>query len=273
MNAHAATGQALAEMLVVLASLILPLLLLIRLIGGLLYQQQGLELAARYATWERTVWNAAAPSGPGAADTVKADGTLAREVDARILAAPRQAWSADDGTPRLDPFLRVLPGREDSALLLQQDEADDSPFSRIESHRAAPAGTVGAVDAALDVIGSLTRFDLPADGIAEVQVAVRLASLRQALNLDLAWLDALQLRRRSALFAEHWTAGGTAQTAYRISGLLPQQFLDHDIVGNVQQLVAYAPIAEELDDSRLRFGHVTLEPLPSHRLGPMASAP
>ena len=80
-------------------------------------------------------------------------------------------------------------------------------------------------------------------------------------------------RRRSALFAEHWTAGGTAQTAYRISGLLPQQFLDHDIVGNVQQLVAYAPIAEELDDSRLRFGHVTLEPLPSHRLGPMASAP
>lgn len=267
------TGQALIEMLVVLTALIIPLLFLIRLLGSLLYQQQGMELAARYTVWERAVWGTHPPGGSAPAGAVKSDAVLAAEVDARIFSAPDHTPSAEDETLRLDPFLRGLPGTTSGTLLRPTDDAGVARYSRVESQQVAPSGAVGQVDDIMAVLGGLTRFDLSRDGVAQTTVAVQLSPLNDAIGLALPGLEALRLRRSAALFVDHWTAGGTAQAASRISGLLPQQFLDHSAVRDAQQFVAYAPIAEELDEDRLRFGHVTLEPLPAHRLGPTAPSP
>ena len=266
-------GQALIEMLVVLTLLIIPLMFLIRLIGSLLYQQQGMELAARYTVWERAVWSAHAPGAPAPDGVVKSDAVLAAEVDVRIFAAPDQTPSAENETLRLDPFLRGIPGTTSGTLLRPTDDAGATRYSQVESQHIAPAGAVGLVDDIVAVLGGLTRFDLSRDGVAQTTVAVQLSPLNDAIGLALPGLETLRLRRSAALFVGHWTAGGTAQAASRISGLLPQQFLDHSAVRDAQQFVAYAPIAEELDEDRLRFGHVTLEPLPAYRLGPTAPSP
>ncbi|ULQ47134.1 hypothetical protein JN531_002345 [Flagellatimonas centrodinii] len=267
-------GQALTELLVVLAALIVPLMVLIRLLGGLLYQQQGMELAARYAIWERSVWSAAKPAGPGAADVVKADAVLAAEIDLRLFSHDDDEISAE--TPdsfRADPFLLALPGGDNHMLLRDRDEGDSVSYTAVSTSTATPAGMVGAVDSAIETLGAVTRFDLATDGITEAAVQVRLAPMQAVFELPFDALDHLQLERRAALFTGTWSAGGTAHAQHLISGLLPQQFLDNGAVDNVQQFVAYAPIAEELDSDRLRFGHVTLEPLPPARVGPQVPQP
>lgn len=262
-------GQAMTEFIVVALLLLIPLLIALRVIGGMLAQQQKMEVAARYAAWERTVWHAAAPPGPGGAATIKSDEHIGREIDRRLFASDERAlYSDDDDAYQLDPFLSQLAGGRDALLLPDEVDQELPRYARHSSAESRPDGMVGAIDSLVGALGSVSRFDLNLDGLYRAEVSVALVDLVGAFDLDLEFLRELRIARSNTIFGEAWTAGGPAQAEYLISGLLPQQFMDNTVVSNVQGLIAYAPISRELDDDWLRFGHVTIDPLPPHRLGP-----
>lgn len=260
-------GQAMTEFIVVALLLLIPLFIVLRIIGGMLAQQQNMDIAARYAAWERTVWHLSTPPGPGGAETVKSDDRVAREIDRRIFASDDRAlYSADDDSYALDPFLSQVADGRRTLLREESSDAGIARYAQQASSESQPDGLVGALDEVFEILGGITRFDLNLNGLYRAEVSVALVDLMDAFRLDLPFLNEMRISRSNTIFGEAWTAGGPAQAQFLVSGLLPQQFLDSGLVDDMQQFVSYSPVSRELD--WLSFGHVTIDPLPAHRLGP-----
>ena len=259
-------GQALTEFLIVTTFLLIPLMLLIPVIAGLISMKQDVELAARYAVWERTVWNRTTPAN-GRADTVKSDEQIAREIDARI-------FSGDGGLARAAPTdatgwdpMSVRP-HDGTSIFVERD----GRRAAVDGRESAPRGVAGLTGDAVGAFGRFTRFDLNTRGQFDATVSVDVVDLSAWFGLPTVALDSLRLRRSSRLFVDGWTGGPRADVERQVSGLLPQQFLDNAAVRNVQDFSAFAPGAREIRSDWLRFGHVDIDPLPAYRLGPREPA-
>lgn len=262
-------GQAMTEFFVVVVMLVIPLFIVLRIVAGMLSQQQKMDVAARYAAWERTVWYQSAPEGPGGSETIKTDDQIALDIDRRIFAVDRRDfYSNDSGSFDLDPFLKQVAGGNE-ALLEERESQDGSlRYAQQASSESEPEGLVGAANKMFEAWGRFTRFDLNTNGVYLAEVSVALVDLQRHFGMPLEFLDALTIRRSSTIFGEAWTAGDKAQAAYVISGLVPQQFADSSAMDGAQRTTAGMPISRELDEDWLKFGYVTIEPLPEHRLGP-----
>ena len=266
-----ACGQALTEFLVIATFLLIPLMLIIPVVAGLLSQRQDVEVAARYAVWERTVWHQNAPSGPGGAGTVKTDEQVAGEIDARILSRDTQALSSDMTLQyELDPFALRTP--QGDALLVDssQGAANVARYAVQSASETEPEGLVGVANQTIGAIGRFTRFDLNRRGLFEASVSVDIVDLTGLFDLAGLRFDQLRISRSSTLFAEAWTGGSKAHTEHQISGLLPQQFLDNGAVRAAQNFAGHQPFGEELGSRYLDFGHTDIDPMPAYRLGPVA---
>ena len=260
-------GQALTEFLVVTTFLLIPLLLLIPVIAGLISQKQDVELAARYAVWERTVWARQRPPGSDDDRAVKSDEQIAREIDARIFSADTEPVTSEPApSTRLDPFSSRP--HDGAALLRERSDADVemTAYAEQRSSESNPSGLVGVSDDAVSALGSVTRFDLNDRGQFDATVSVGIADMTGWFDLVGVDLGALRISRSSRLFTEAWTGGPKRDVERTISGLLPQQFMDGAVVRNVQDFAAFAPGAREVRSDWLRFGHVDIDPLPDYRL-------
>lgn len=243
--------------------LLIPLFLIVPVLASLLSQKQDVELAARYAAWERTVWNTSAPPGPGGSGTVKSDAQVAREIDARIFALDTRALvSADDPGAALDAFSH----RATTGESLLKD-AGGGAHAKQTSDESSPGGLVGLTDDFFGALGSLTRFKLNRRGMYEATVSVDIVDLSSLFDIAGMRVDNLSLSRTSALFAEAWTGGNKANVEYLISGLLPQQYFDNAFIRSVQTFGSNVPFGEEVGPDYLDFGHADIDPLPAYRIG------
>lgn len=280
MNNHARcggrqSGQALTEFVVVGLFLLVPLFLIIPVVAKLISQKQDVEVAARYSAWERTVWYRDNPpdhlDGYSGNVPFKSDATVAREIDARIFAQDTQPIVSDTSVDyELDPFSRQPNGNLES-LVKESTPAGSGPaaYAMQASSESEPPGFVGIFDTVFGAAAAFTRFKLNTEGLFDARVSINLIDLTDIFGLDGVSLGNLSLSSHNVLFAESWSAAGTEQAKYVISGLLPQQYLDNDYVDDLQTLTAALPIAKELDADCLDIGHVDLEQVPLHRLGPV----
>ena len=263
-------GQALTEFMVVSTFLLVPLFLIVPVLAKVISQKQDVELGARYAAWERTVWYEEAPGSgldgyQGAELTFKSDENVAREIDARIFAKDTQRISSSGGEEafQLDPFAHRQNGG--MAPILAQADEGSSGYATSSSTNSEPEGIVAWVDAFGELAGKLTRFDMPSNGVVNAEASVKLADLSGVFGSGLG-VDALSLSANNALYTESWESGGRAHAEYRIQGLMPQQYLDNSVIGTIQDIAGKIPLMEELASDCLIFAHTTIEPLPEHRL-------
>lgn len=261
-------GQALTEFLFVAAFLLIPLFMLIPVIASLIALEQDVEMAARYAVWERTAWPRA-PSGAGPADAWKSDERIAAEIDARIFALDDAPVVSDAGlTAALDP-MALRPQTGDRLLRNRAGAGTEAAaYATQRSTTSGPGGPAAVMDDALAALGGITRFDLDSGGLIDATVSVDIVDLDALFGVEGTDMGRLRLSRSSRLLVEAWTGGERRQVEQRISGLLPQQFMDSRAVRAVQDFAAFAPGARELRSDWLEFGHVDIGPLPPARLGP-----
>lgn len=267
-------GQALTEFLVVSVFLLIPLLLLIPVIAGLISQKQDVEIAARYAAWERTVWNRGPRSGSGGSDTVKTDEQIAREIDARIFAPDIEPVTSAVTAPTQLDALSYRP--HDGQSMLSGRETADGTLARYADQRSSesdPGGLAGLSSETTSALGSFTRFDLNDGGQIEATVSIDIVDLRPWFGLADVDLDQLRLTRSNRLFVEGWTGGAKRDVERTISGLLPQQFIDSSAARNIQEFAAFAPGAREIRSDWLQFGHVDIDPLPAYRVSSETAPP
>lgn len=267
-------GQALTEFLIVSTFLLIPLLLLIPVIAGLISQKQDVEIAARYAAWERTVWNRETHTGSGGADTAKTDAQIAREIDARIFSQDTTPIASGTGTSQTFDAFSYRPHDGSSLIQARLDPGGAGAlYTSHDSTESGPGGLAGVGDDAMSALGRFTRFDLNADGQIDATVSIDVADLSAWFGLADVDLDRLRLVRRNRLFVEAWTGGPKRDVERVVSGLLPQQFFDGAAVRNVQDFAAFAPGAREIRSDWLVFGHVDIDPLPAYRLSPEPAPP
>ena len=269
-------GQALTEFVVVAVFILVPLFLIMPVVAKLISQKQDVEVAARYAAWERTVWHQDGDpdhlDGYGGPVASKSDAAVAREIDTRIFAQDTQPIVSEDVSDsyELDPFSRRQNGDLAPLIAANGDGGGDNAYARQSANQTEPDGIVSqGLSSFLSAVGSLTNFELNTRGLYDAEVAVDVIDLTDVFGLGIP-MDDLTLSGNNALLAESWAAGGTDHAAYRISGLLPQTLFDNPVVGTVQDLAGELPwITSELDSDCLDFGRVDLEPVPGHRLSPI----
>ncbi|MGE6779291.1 hypothetical protein ACQKFL_16785 [Vreelandella titanicae] len=266
-------GQALTEFIVVSTFLLVPLFLIVPILAKVISQKQDVELGARYAAWERTVWYEEAPGSgldgyQGAELAFKSDANVAREIDARIFASDTQRISSSGGEEalQLDPFAHRQ-HRQNGVMvpILAQAAEGSSGYATSSSTNSEPGGLVAWADAFGELAGAFTRFDMPTNGVVNAEANVKLADLSGVFGSELG-VEALSLSANNALYTESWEAGGREHAEYRIQGLMLSQYLDNDLIDFVQDVISALPLANELHSDCLIFGYTTIEPLPNHRL-------
>lgn len=256
---HTQRGQAITEFIVVAVTVLIPLFLIIPVVAKLISMKQDVELGARYAAWERTVWYR------DGADAGKDDSEVARQIDERVFApaaAVIRSSAVDD--PALDPFMtlnRQVAGRMQA---LPKDDGDERYASQV-SDETEPEAVAGVIDDFIGMIGHIGSFKLPRGGLYTAELTVPLIDLSGYFGGKLG-VETLNLQRSNTLFTESWTVGGNQQARKIISGLVPQKILDNPVVGTLQSLGPLVGVAEELGPDYLDFGHVDIDPLPAHRL-------
>jgi len=267
-------GQAMTELLVVCALVLIPLLFIIPAVAKLISLKQDAEVAARYAAWERTVWfqdesrdDLQGYAGPIAS---RSDTTIARQIDSRILSVDSQAITSEPNPGyALDAFLRL--NHEVRGVLepLIKEDGSRGPvkhYAQQTASESAPDGMTGSVDDIIGTLGDISRFSLNTNGVFTATVSIPVSDLGVVFELAAVPMNNLTVSRRSVLFAEPWQAGGNQHAKWLISGLLAAQYLDNDLVQTLQDVAAFAGISKELGSNFLDIGHVDIDPMPSYRL-------
>lgn len=264
-------GQAMTEFLVVAITLLIPLFLMIPVLAKTISQSQDMQVAARYAAWERTVWyhdERPPPHGneSAARGVTKTDAQVAAEIDARIFSIGAQPLVSGTGQRyRLDPFLQHLDTDQTALLSDYTGGASTSGYARQSSDEESPSGTVGAMNEVVEGIGRYTRFDLNTEGLYTAEVNVDLINLTDIFGSEVD-MSALRMTASNTLFVEAWEAGGTQHAKYLIGGLTPQQYMDTSVIEQAQNRLGDLPLSEEFQEGCLVFGYASIEPVPRHRL-------
>lgn len=271
---HRQRGQALTEFVVVALTLLIPLFLIIPVVAKLISMKQDVEIAARYAAWERTVWfqNGSRPDLQGFGGTIssRSDAAVSREIDTRIFSSDmQQIVSDDDPDYRLDSFMRlnrVVGGELQALPKASPSSSGPDHYAQQSSAEAEPGGMVGEIDSFMSLVGDISRFKLNHNGVFTATVSVPMTDLTGTFGIDSLPMDTLTLASSNVLFAEAWEAGGNQHAEWLISGLLPQQLFDNDAVSTLQSIAELGGISKELGPDYLKFGYVDIDPMPEHRL-------
>lgn len=267
-------GQALAEFLIVGIFVLVPLFLIVPVVAKVISIDQDVEIAARYAAWERTAWYSRDDlahlrefSGP---INYKTRQDVASEIDPRVLAHDTQPIISDSAAGyELDPFLHRQNGVLDPLLKnLVQDSNDPPMYAALRETESEPSGDLaGKMTATVGSLDGFTNFRLNKKGQGRATVMIELMDLSDVFGPNLG-VDAITLSSTNVLLAESWAAGGREHAQYLISGLLPTQYFENNVVSGAQDAMGGSFLSKELDDDCLRFGHTDIEPIPAHRLGP-----
>jgi len=283
-------GQAMTEMVVASAFVVVPLFLIVPMVGKYIDMKHAAVSSARYAAWERTVYfNTATldnqPSGftgfSAGHFPVKSNGTLASEAQLRIFSEAsdpvtgsatklgREFWTYHNGGSMYSPPL--------------------TEKASVNSNQYTPDKTAGIARTLVQGLGSVvsfitgilpfssSKFDaINMRGATDVSVGMSVEPTPTFTNLrgDTAGLvdtgtQGLTMLAKAGVLSQTWSAGGGAHLQSQAQALAPTKLIG-DIfnlisipgIGSGQDLVAAALLTPEFSSSNLVFGQMDIDALP-----------
>ncbi len=286
------SGQAMTEMLVASAFVVVPLFLIIPTVGKYIDMKHAAVDSARYTAWERTVhFNSATlgnqPSGfDGFASgnfPIKSDETLAKEAQLRIFTdaetpiqsstnVGRNLWTYYDGSPIYSPGLTERPG--------------------INSNQNTPDKTFGIARTAVSIVGdvvsfitgiipfSSSQFDaINMRGGTATSMAMSVEETPQFLTVlgdnsgnrtPLIDIGAnFKMHAKAGVLSQTWSAGGGEHLQSQAQALAPTKLIGDLFnsfslpgIGSGQNVIALALLTPEFSDKNLVFGQMDIDALP-----------
>jgi hypothetical protein len=247
---YMARGQAMTELLIAAAFLLVPLLLLIPLLGKYIDIRHAAIQAARYEAWEYTVWYNNAADGPdGYPNPLPLKNVNQTEAESmrRFFSRTDLPISGDDATTGWDLADRnplwtdhraqpLWDGALDTATLTDHNEPTPDLTGGIMSLLIDILDTIfEALASALAMGGSSVGFTaINTDGysISEVAAVVRVPDgLIDFATMHDAGVDAsvdsfdLTFRSQAAVLTDSWNAGGLEHTTNQAGGIVPTKLL------------------------------------------------
>ncbi|QJE02313.1 hypothetical protein HH212_21700 [Massilia forsythiae] len=268
-----ARGQAMVELLVAALFILIPLFVGIAAVGKLIDVRHTTDMAARYATWERTVWydgggDFAVLNEPNR----KSDAAIGNEVAARLL----NDRSAGAGAVIRDSDRHVAalvngidPMWRDSAGVAYLKDAGGLATT---IGRETPATDVGkeplAALGAVAVAGPAGFAPpLPGDNLATVRVALEgvagnSAVYRRLWSSSAAWRG-LDFHADGAILSNTWGANGKAGTRQMVARAVPTA---QGLGAIVQDARAGLAPWDPVQPGRIEAGKIAVDVVPPDRL-------
>jgi len=288
-------GQAMTEMLVASAFVVIPLFLIIPTVGKYIDMKHAAIDAARYTAWERTVYfNAATfdnqPSGFDGFNTngglfpMKEDDKLLHEAQLRIFndaqapiesltQAGRKFWTHYNGSPMYGPLMTDTP--------ISVTSNEDTPDVTLGVARDSLHYFASRVSWAMDMIPfNSSRFDaINIRGGTTAEVAMRVTEMPRYLTtlgdnsgqrtplIDVG--SNFKMLAKASVLSQTWSAGGGAHLQSQAQAFAPTKLIgdffnliDVPGIGSGQNLIATALLTPEFSDDNLVFGHMDVDVLP-----------
>jgi len=272
-------GQAMVEMVIVSAFVLVPLFLAIPVLGKYLDMRAAAVQSARYAAWERTVWFGGASAtamGWGSHQNnwqanEKTDDQIRRELGVRLLSKTTDAFSSTDRSA--SDFNNGIPemwhDRTGGALLASYDDIGNAV-----GNATAPGTMDKVLQPIVDLAATLGPFVLEMGGEYAANVTVNVKDFDRSNFQPLG--TTMAFKETNVLLGNGWSAGGpddTTKTAVKqqVQGLLPTSIFD----GNKKKTVKYitetiqkigSVFAPELSPRKLEFGKIEQDLVPPDRL-------
>lgn len=266
-----ARGQAMVELLVAALLILIPLFVGIAAVGKLIDVQHTTDMAARYATWERTVWydgggDFAALNEPNR----KSDAAIGNEVAARVL-NDRSAGAVIRDSDRhaaalvngIDPMWRDSAGVAylQDAGGLATTIGHETPATDVGKEPLAALGAV-AVAGLAGFAPPLTGDNLATVRVALTGVAGNSAVYRRLWSSGAAWRG-LDFHADGAILSNTWGANGKAGTRQVVARAVPTA---QGLGAIVQDARAGLAPWDPVQPDRIEAGKIAVDVVPPDRL-------
>lgn len=281
------------EVIIVGAFVLVPLFILTPILGKYIDTKQKVEVAARYAAWERTAWfapgsaTAGGAGGSGAFVAQKSNTQIGFETQARFFSGRDEPIHSEQGSgnsgEELD-YMSYFMNRDGSgaasheALFERPSGAPVDQYVSIDANSGDGADVPGVAENAVGLLAGIASrfggFDLNTDGL-----------YTSAITMDVkepAWFDAfagidIKFTREHTLLADGWGAGGLGHNEKLVRGLTLTTILDNVVLGAIQGLAGnrlfstLVPFTRDIATNCLVFGKVDADKVPDEVLGAGAS--
>lgn len=273
-----ARGQAMVELLIVAAFVLVPLFLAIPLLGKYLDIRSSAVQAARYAAWERTVWyggESATAMGWFGVDrkwiaNEKTDAQIRNEIGVRQLSrtkdtdafssTDRSAGSFKNGTKE------IWQDRSSTPLL-----ANYSDTSTTVANGTAPGTLSTLVEPISNFASTLGPFVLEMGGKYAAKVTINIKDIAFNDNF-LAKSSKSSFSETNVLLANGWSADGPGDATktsvtQQVKGLVPTSIFTATVFGvpvvDYLLTVLSVPLPEM---SKLKLGKIAPDEVPPDRV-------
>ena len=280
MRSHplASQGAALVEFTVIAIFVLVPMYLATQAIGKLGDVHAGAQNAARYATWERTVWydDTASPYAKKNSPNQKSAAAIRQEAIVRVFNERKSGFKYSDGdksseglTNGTDPMWRDTAGRAmvDDPARITMTAVDQKPGKDI---LAAAIGLINKISVP-SVTGTLAPpvpvqtlavVDFKLDKVArDSEVYQRLWSKKSGLDADWTGLD---YAAPGAILSNTWAANASGGTRDMVSASVPTA----NGLGKALSLATKAALLawDPSEMPRVDIGRVAVDVVPPDRL-------
>jgi hypothetical protein len=216
-------GQAMVEFLVAAIFFLVPLFLAISILGKFSDVQHTAESAARYATWERTIWYENSGSGFHSKNgpNTKSSAEIRNETAARILNDRAAAIIVRSNDRNANGFINGLdPMWNDPAGVAYLEN-----YAQLGSAVTMNATTSqNALAATIIVPPIISTLEMPSNSLAIAAVEFRTVAQNsgtyQRLWNNPAWAG-LDFAARGAILSNTWAANASSGTKAMVTPLVP----------------------------------------------------
>lgn len=274
-----ATGQALVEFIVAAVFFLVPLFLAIAALGKFSDVQHTANMAARYATWERTVWydDAGSKFNDINGSNQKSGLEIGHEVAARIINDRSSSTTVIKKTDRnatsyingIDPLWHDA---EHKALLDNYSQQAVTVTRTTPSSNLADGAlaAVAALPLPTGVTGSIVP-PVPNDTLAQVELSFKEIG-RNSLSYQRLWpkttvwgedWKGLDFSARGGILSNTWYANGSGGTRNMVAESVPTA---KGLGSSVNLVVNAAKLTWDPLTPPIEFGRIAPDVVPGDRL-------
>jgi hypothetical protein len=274
-----ARGQAMVELVIVAALVLVPLFLAIPLLGKYLDIRAAAVQSARYAAWERTVWFGGASATSLGWFGVsrrwqaneKTDDQIRKEIGVRHLSetGSTDAFTSSDRTATgyKNGATRTIWQDRSGATLLP---AYNSAMGNTVSNSLAPGTMSLVLDPIANFASTLGPFVLEMNGEYAAKVTINVKEIEYehflAKNTNLAFSET------NVLLANGWSANGPTDPAktsvkQQVKGLVPFSIFTAEVFGvNIMSYIQTATSIFLPEATKLELGKIEPDKVPADRV-------
>ncbi|MCF6264481.1 MAG: hypothetical protein L3J24_12955 [Xanthomonadales bacterium] len=285
-------GAVMVEVIIVGAFVLVPLFILTPILGKYIDTKQKVEVAARYAAWERTAWFApgstTAGGATGAFVAQKSNTQIGFETQARFFSGRDEPIHSEQDSgnsgEELD-YMSYFMNRDNSgaasheALFKEPQGANSGQFVSNSANSgdgdAVPGGFAAFSGGVVSALGAVGGFDLNTDGLYTSEITM---DVKEPIWFDaFAGID-IKFSREHTLLADGWGAGGLDHNESLVRGLTLTEILNNRVLDWAQRLAGnrlfstLVPFTRDVAKNCLVFAKVNADQVPNEVLGTVVSS-